>query len=112
MIFARLTLLGVVVLGANPLTAAPVCVLNQAGQQLFLVVDDLDGRRAARMVATGGQLCLKVASDVQKAVVGVFASADALEGCSRLTRPGQTETLLDFMEFDNCRWVETDRTFD
>jgi hypothetical protein len=94
-----------------PAQSAPVCVLNSSAQSLFLVVDDLTGQRVSAMVGTGGTLCLPLTNGLRKAVVGVFVSSDALEGCSRLTRPAQQEILLDFAEFDNCRWADTRRGF-
>jgi hypothetical protein len=35
----------------------------------------------------------------------VFADEDAEEGCSRLATTDATEILLDFVEFDRCRWA-------
>jgi len=97
--------------GATASAAAPVCIENQSGQSLFLVADDGAGQRAAGMTESGKSLCVESQSGDAQATVGVFASADAEEGCSRLTRPGQLETLLDFVEFDRCSWVDTDRNF-
>ncbi|NOX40215.1 MAG: hypothetical protein GXP05_06790 [Alphaproteobacteria bacterium] len=104
-----LILTGALLAGTVPASGAPVCVVNFTDQDLLLMVDDLAGQRRVRLVTSGEELCLSASDAVNKAVVGVFASEDAIEGCSRLTRPGQVETLLDFMEFDNCRWADTDR---
>ncbi len=104
--------MGVLVLAGFPAASAPICVFNQSGQALVLVVDDLDTQRISQVADNGGQLCMKAESSAQKALVGVFADVDALEGCSRLTRPGQLETLLEFTEFDNCRWQKTNRVFE
>jgi len=71
----------------------------------------MQGRRVARVTAPRGALCMDVADGADKALVGVFQEPDALEGCSRLTRPGQTERLLDFSESDNCAWAPTRREF-
>jgi len=76
------------------------------------VVDDLKGARKKALVNQGGQLCLAVDPDTDRAVVAVFADDQALEGCSRLTRPEQPEALLTFHEFDNCRWQTSPRGFD
>ncbi len=105
-------LAGVLVLGATPALAAPVCVLNRTGQTLLMVVDDLAGQRLAKPVAGGARLCLLAPKTARKAVVGVFADDSTEEGCSRLAHPGQPETLLDFAEFDNCKWADTNRVFD
>lgn len=109
MLLRGLILTGALLAGTVPASGAPVCVVNRAGQDLLLMVDDLSGQRLVRLVSSGEDLCLPAAEGIEKAMVGVFASEDALEGCSRLTRPGQAETLLEFAEFDNCRWAETDR---
>lgn len=76
-----------------------------------MVVDDLAGGRHSRLIGPAGKLCLEPSTEISKAVVGVFDSDTSLEGCSRLTRPGQTETLLQFEEFDNCLWADTPRGF-
>jgi hypothetical protein len=102
---------GALLAGTIPAHSAPVCVSNDTVRELVLMVDDLSGQRVVQPVLSGGELCLPTSNSVEKAIVGVFASEDAIEGCSRLTRPGQAETLLDFVEFDNCRWAETDRDF-
>jgi len=94
-----------------PLLAAPLCILNQSGQTLLLVVDDLAQNRVAQTTVDGSKLCLEVAGSVNKAMVGVFADSDAQEGCSRLSKPPQTETLTDFVEFDRCTWLDTPRLF-
>ena len=95
---------------AGAMAGAPVCIENHAGQALLLVVDPGSGR-LARVVGDGGRLCAAAPDGATRATVGVFADADALEGCSRLTRPGQVERLLAFAEFDNCRWAPTPRDF-
>ncbi|MFQ5437967.1 MAG: hypothetical protein ACE5DK_03955 [Paracoccaceae bacterium] len=102
---------GLIVLSPVAASAASVCIANQTDETLLLVVDDAQGHRASQSTVGGRSLCLKVGASVSRATVGVFADASAEEGCSRLTRPGQTETLIGFAEFDNCRWVETDRNF-
>jgi len=109
----RLTAILVIMLFAasGPLFAAPVCVLNQSGQTLLLVVDDLGQNRVARSTPSGDKLCLDVAQSISKAMVGVYADSDAQEGCSRLAKPSQTETLTDFVEFDRCTWLDTSRIF-
>ncbi len=94
-----------------PLFATPVCILNQSGQTLLLVVDDLSENRVAETTPSGDKLCLEVAGSINKAMVGVFANSDAEEGCSRLAKPAQTETLTDFVEFDRCTWLDTSREF-
>jgi len=104
-------LAGVLSLGAFQAIGAPVCIDNQSGETLLLVVDDLAGHRITQTTDTGVALCLEASDTLTKTSVGVFASADAEEGCSRLTRPGQRETLIEFTEFDNCKWTPTPRGF-
>lgn len=105
-------LIGVLCLVANPATSAPICILNLSGLELVLVVDDLAGLRETKLVTSGQRLCLDSSEHNRKASVGVFTAIDVLEGCSRLTRPNQLETLLEFAEYDNCLWQPTDRNFD
>ena len=106
MIFA-----GALAVWGNPAAGAPACIENHTDESLFLVVDDLQGQRVSRMTAAGGVLCLDVDEGAARILVGVFAGADALEGCSRLSRPGQTERVVKFSESDNCAWMPTRRGF-
>jgi len=103
--------MGALLTGTVPAESAPICVLNHTDQRLFLTVDSQQGQRIEASTIAGGKLCLEAAPDVSQGVVGVFSSDQSLEGCSRLTRPNQPETLLDFHEFDNCRWADTPRGF-
>lgn len=95
----------------QPASGASLCIVNDTDQTLLLVVDDLATRRIAKIAVAGEQLCLPVADCQQKGTVGVFADAEALEGCSRLSRAGQVEHLLAYQDFDNCRWQDTPRGF-
>jgi len=106
-----LFLTGALSLLALPADAAPVCISNHSGETLLLVADDLHGNRQSQITETGGALCLDAADSITKASVGVFADAEAEEGCSRLTRPNQPEVLIGFAEFDNCTWTPTRRGF-
>ena len=100
---------GALAVWANQAVGAPVCIENHTPEALFLVVDDMAGHRLGRAVTSGDGLCLEVPADRARAIVGVFADQDAVEGCSRLSRPGQTERLIAFAEFDNCQWAPTPR---
>ncbi len=100
---------GALIVWASQAVGAPVCIENDTREALFLVVDDLAGHRQGRVVTSGNRLCLEVPEDQARAMVGVFSDQDAVEGCSRLSRPGQIERLIAFAEFDNCRWAPTPR---
>ncbi len=102
---------GVLSLLALPAVGAPVCISNHTDQTLVMVVDSLAGQRLVKTTGPSATLCMPVADSLTKASVGVFASEDAEEGCSRLAHPGQTETLIGFAEFDNCKWAPTPRDF-
>ena len=103
--------MGALLTGTVPAQSAPICVLNHTNLRLFLTVDSQQGQRIGDWTSAGGKLCLDAAPEAFQGVVGVFSSDQSLEGCSRLTRLNQPETLLDFHEFDNCRWADTPRGF-
>lgn len=93
-------------LALSAANSAPVCVVNHAGQDLLLALDDLSEQRETQWTADGGELCLPVDAAIKKVLVSVFISEDAIEGCSRIAKPGDAEILLNYANFDNCRWAD------
>lgn len=88
--------------------AAEICVQNQTEERLLFLAEGTG--RVLVYLEQGGELCTSEA-ETGNSRIGVFIDEDALEGCTRLTRAGQTETLIAFTEYDNCEWTETPRGF-
>lgn len=84
-----------------------VCVSNGSGARLLFAAEIAPAPRRLAWVAPGGTLCAGPGT-AETGIVSVFADATALEGCSRLARPGHAETLLAYADFDNCRWSGQD----
>ena len=98
-----LTLLLLVVIPAEPVAGAALCVTNGTDAALHFTVEDAaTGKRRAADLATGQSLCLRAE---EGGTVAAFESARSIEGCSRLVPAGQNDTLLDFAWFDRCRWA-------
>ena len=104
-----LTVSLLVAAGAGAETPA-ICVTNAAPERLLFAAETASGKRWLKPLRTGESLCTP-AEPGENGTVSVFVSAEVIEGCSRLTRAGQTETLLEYHDFDNCRWAETSRDF-
>ena len=104
-----LVVLSLVFSGVFPAIAQAdvVCVENGSEQGYFFVVEGRGGteERVAQSLAPTETLCVPGAAG---GVVSVFVNENAMEGCSRLVGPGETETLLDYSEFDRCRWSSND----
>ena len=80
-----------------------VCVINGTEDSYFFVAEAKDGARNTATLAPGGSLCSASATE-QGGVVSVFETDEHLEGCSRLVAAGKNETLLQYADFDRCRW--------
>lgn len=102
--FLALTLAATMVFGMR--AEANVCVRNGSDQRLVFVAESSSGSRAVRWLAPGERLC---AAGLGGGHVGAFATLDAVEGCSRLARDGEVETLLAYADFDRCAWGEAAR---
>ena len=89
-------------------SAAEICVKNDTEDRLLFLAEGAE--RVLRYLEPGNELCSEEAA-TGNSRIGVFADEDALEGCTRLTRAGQTETLVAFTEYDNCEWAATPRGF-
>lgn len=83
-------------------TPGKLCVTNGEGKEHFFIVEAGETRKG-EMLAPGGQLCID--SD-QGGKIGVFATADDLEGCTRVMPENTSDTLVRYMEFDRCTWGE------
>ena len=83
-------------------TPGKMCITNGESVEHFFVVD-AGADRSGEMLAPGAQLC---ANSDQGGKIGVYATADDLEGCTRVMPPNKSETLVRFMEFDRCTWGE------
>lgn len=95
----------VIILAAGSAAAqTAVCVENASGHSYFFAAEAGDGSRVTGALAPGKRLCAEGAAPGARGVVSVFESAAHLEGCSRLTPAGQTETLIRYADFDRCEW--------
>ena len=86
--------------------SAPLCVQNQSGAELFFVLSVGEDQRTTQTLEHDQSLCLTPQMDNLKATVGVFETACAIEGCTRLAKAGQTHVLIDYVSFDNCTWLQ------
>jgi len=86
--------------------AASLCVTNASAQPYFFVVRAIDpAARVGHDLTPGQALCL---NHDGRGVVAAFATAQSLEGCSRLVPAGGRETLTVFGRFDRCAWAGPD----
>ncbi|SHG30552.1 c-type cytochrome [Cognatishimia maritima] len=83
---------------------ARVCIMNKAEITYFFVAESAAGERLTQRLAQGDVLCATGGAAGARAVVSVFQDESHLEGCSRLTPMGQTETLVRYVDFDRCEW--------
>lgn len=85
---------------------ADVCVRNASSQAHVFAAEAPGGVRMLAELAPGEALCSSAVpqNNVARGVVSVYDSIGALEGCSRLVEPGQTEDMLRYSEFDRCAW--------
>ena len=81
-----------------------VCVTNSFDEPLLFVAQSRGADQVSKWLDPGQTLCSN-ADTGKGGVVRVFADEDAEEGCSRLAPTDATEILLDFVEFDRCRWA-------
>ena len=96
----------VMALFAGPAGAqAAVCVENGSVHSYFFAAEAGEGSRVTGTLTPGRHLCAEGASQGARGVVSVFESISHLEGCSRLTPAGQTETLVRYSDFDRCEWA-------
>ena len=88
-----------------------ICIRNATSDTLYFVAEATGGARMADTVAPGGILCAGGRHPVTgpgtgRGTVAAFADIDAIEGCSRLAEPGKTQVLIEYQDFDRCRWSD------
>lgn len=83
---------------------ANLCIENKAQDSFFFVAEASDGQRVSQQLAVGETLCIAGGEQGARGVVSVFPDQNHLEGCSRLTPMGNTETLKQYADFDRCEW--------
>lgn len=81
-----------------------VCIVNGSAQSMFSVAEARSGMRVAQWLKPGAKLCSPALS-ASAGVVSVFPSEDVQEGCSRLAGTDMSETLLEYVDIDRCRWA-------
>lgn len=100
-------LVGLLLPGPAPALAqdagSTICVSNQTEGEHLFVVEARGGARSLRQIKPGEQLCIP--SD-GPGTVAVFDDINSIEGCTRLATPGRPKVLLEFANFDNCRWQD------
>ncbi len=87
----------------NP-DAIAVCTRNGSNERHFFAAETTGQVRVVGWLEPGEQICAPANTEGEHGVVSVFYSADVLEGCSRIVRAGQIEDLLQYADFDRCRW--------
>ncbi len=87
-------------------TYAETCVTNGTDHPHLFVIAAKDQARISATLASGEGLCHPAPNG---AILSVFADSEAIEGCSRLAKPGKSDTLLSFAEFDRCRWASQEK---
>ncbi|MEX3315371.1 hypothetical protein [Sulfitobacter sp. PS-8MA] len=92
------------------LNAAPgideeaLCLRNESERTHLFVVEAPGAGRLVQEIAPGESLCAAGAIPGATGVVSVFEGINALEGCSRLVPVGQSETMIEYVDFDRCFW--------
>jgi hypothetical protein len=89
---------------AQDMDAEALCVRNESGRSHLFAVEAPGTQRLVQDIAPGESLCANGATSGTTGVVSVFEDIDALEGCSRLVPVGQTETMIQYVDFDRCFW--------
>lgn len=79
------------------------CVENASGQSYIFITETREGTRQLAELAPGDRLCAE-GTDATDGIIGVFETADSLEGCSRLVDVGRAEQFIEYAEFDRCLW--------
>lgn len=79
------------------------CIANASEVAHVFTTETREGARRVQTLNAGETLCSEATAE-QDGVIGVFESLDAIEGCARIVPRGKTETLIEYAEFDRCRW--------
>lgn len=80
-----------------------ICVVNATAETHLFAVETREGARELATLAPGGELCSE-ATRAADGIVSIYESAEAIEGCSRIVPTGEAEQVLEYAEFDRCRW--------
>ena len=83
------------------------CIVNASQKEHFFAVETREGARELTKLAPGRQLC-SASTAAGDGVVSVFESDTGFEGCSRVIGVGTAEEMLEYVEFDRCRWGSRD----
>lgn len=89
---------------AQEVDAETLCVRNDSGRSHLFAVEAPGAERLLQDIASGESLCATGAISGATGVVSVFEDINALEGCSRLVPVGQTEAMIQYVDFDRCFW--------
>ena len=92
--------------GATIAQETPVdgfCIVNGTDAPHFFATETREGARQLVNLAPGERLCA-AETQADDGIVSVFEDLDAFEGCSRIIPVGTAEDMLDYAEFDRCRW--------
>ncbi len=88
---------------AEQVPANGFCVVNASTVAHVFSTETREGARQVVELAPGGRLCA-AGTQAKDGVIGVFESLVALEGCARIVARGEVDRLIEFAEFDRCRW--------
>ncbi len=83
------------------------CISNASEKPHYFAVETREGKRRFAALEPGEKLCSDPTS-AKDGIVSVFASDDGFEGCSRIIPTGSLESMLEYAEFDRCRWGSRD----
>ncbi len=82
---------------------AGFCIVNATDRTHLFANETREGARRLAELAPGERLCSDQ-TQAEDGIVSVFEDAEGFEGCSRIVPVGTAEELLDYAEFDRCRW--------
>jgi cytochrome c2 len=102
-------------LSQNNMVSAPtdikanrICVQNAGKHPYFFAVDAGSNTRLTNTLAPGETLCTTTTGIGKTGKVSVFETAEHLEGCTRIIPVGSAEQMLEYADFDRCRWSSND----
>lgn len=83
--------------------AQPICVTNGTQDAHLFAAEAKDGTRVVQTLDPRERLCVP---STGRGTVAAFDDIDSIEGCTRLASPGIAMELLEFADFDRCRWQD------
>ena len=92
--------------GAKAAPKDAVCIVNASKKEAFFAVETREGERQFSKLAPGEQLC-SAATKEKDAIVSVFETDDGFEGCSHIVARGNSVEMIEYAEFDRCRWSDS-----